>query len=547
MRILFAALHNGYYRNLDSVVDELARRGHEICLGAEKRDSAFGGQPIVDRLTSEYANVSAGRVAVREPDTLFLLAKIRLAFDYLRYLSQDYSRASGLLPRARERTPTGILRLTRSPLFRLGLVRRLVGSVLDAIDRAMPPSPAIEAYLDMQRPDLIVITPLMGLVASSQLDLLRSALRRRIATAVVVWSWDHLSSKAIIRDVPDALLVWNETQKQEAIRMHRFPRERIAVTGAQCFDRWFGKTPTRTRDAFMRMVGLPDDKPYVLWACSALLPGSPPEPTIVLRWASHLRASRDPRVRDVSILIRPHPARMEEWAGVDWQALGNIAMFGSTPVDDAARTDYFESLYYSSAVVGITTSAFLDAAIVGRPVMSFLAEDLRQEHEESLHFQHLLDVEEGLLIVGASLAEHEQQLASMLIGPPPSVLARQRKFVSAFIRPHGIDTSATRVVSDTLERIAAADRVGPGRESPIVGRLGLRLLTKMESDARWRPYLLDEREIQKEAQREEWTRVRALDRAKQRAENPVRIAELARKREAKARRMAEKRLNAVKR
>jgi hypothetical protein len=60
MKILFAALHNGYYRNLDSVVDELARRGHEIYLGAERKDSAFGGQPIVDRLTSMYPNVRAG-------------------------------------------------------------------------------------------------------------------------------------------------------------------------------------------------------------------------------------------------------------------------------------------------------------------------------------------------------------------------------------------------------------------------------------------------------------------------------------------------------
>jgi len=138
--------------------------------------------------------------------------------------------------------------------------------------------------------------------------------------------------------------------------------------------------------------------------------------------------------------------------------------------------------------------------------------------------------------VGASLAEHEQQLASMLTGPPPAVMERQRKFVTAFIRPHGIDTSATNVVSDTLERIAAAERVGPGRESSIVGRLGLRLLTKMESDPRWRPNLLDERAIEREARMEEWSRVRALDRARQRAEAPEGIAELARKREAKARR-----------
>ena len=61
------------------------------------------------------------------------------------------------------------------------------------------------------------MTPLIGLVACSQIDLLRSAIRRGIPTAVMVWSWDHLSSKALIRDVPDALFVWNDVQKREAM------------------------------------------------------------------------------------------------------------------------------------------------------------------------------------------------------------------------------------------------------------------------------------------------------------------------------------------
>ena len=38
-----------------------------------------------------------------------------------------------------------------------------------------------------------------------------------------VWSWDHLSSKAIIRDVPDRLFVWNDVQKREALGHARRP------------------------------------------------------------------------------------------------------------------------------------------------------------------------------------------------------------------------------------------------------------------------------------------------------------------------------------
>jgi len=527
VRILFAALHNGYYRNLDSVVEELARRGHEIHLGAEREDSSFGGQPIVDRLTASFPNITSGRTAVRDPESLFLPAKLRFAIDYLRYLEPEYSPSSGLVARARERTPTGMLHLTRSPLLAWRPIRRLVGRALDAVDRAVPESPEIERFLDAQQPDLIVITPLIGLVACSQIDLLRSAMRRGITTTVMVWSWDHLSSKALIRDVPDALFVWNDVQKREAITMHRLPEDRIVVTGAQCYDRWFGRVPARSRTEFVRHAGLPDERPFVLWTCSALLPGTPPEPGIFLRWASQLRCSTDPRVRDVPILLRPHPSRTGEWADGAWRSVGNVVMFGGPPVDDQGREDYFESLFYSAAVVGITTSAFLEAAVVGRPVMSFYSDDLIPEHEASLHFQYLVDGEHGLLTMAHSLEEHVRQLATVLAGPPEGLLLRQCRFVNNFLRPRGRDVPATHIAADALERLHEQPRVGYPTIRPVFGEIGLRQLQRIERDPRWRHLILDEREIDREARELDKTRIRAL--------------ELARKRSAKARALAKKR------
>jgi hypothetical protein len=508
MRILFAALHNGYYRNLDSVVEELARRGHEIHLGAEREDSAFGGQPIIDRLTSTYTNITRGPIAVRDADSLFLPARIRFAIDYLRYLEPAYTPSSGLWVRARERTPAGMLRLAESPLLAWRPIRRLVSRVLDAIDRTVPPSPDIERFLDERRPDLIVMTPLIGLVASSQLDLLRSALRRRIPIGVMVWSWDHLSSKALIRDTPDALFVWNAAQKREAIDLHGVPEARIVVTGAQCYDRWFDRVPRRSRAEFGRHTGLPDERPYVLWACSALLPGTPPEPGIFLRWAAQLRRSTDPRVRDVPILLRPHPSRTAEWDAADWRSVGNVTLFGGAPVDGQGREDYFESLYYSAAIVGITTSAFLEAAVVGRPVMSFYAEDLIPEHEASLHFQHLVDAEHGLLTMAGSLEEHERQLARVLGGPPADMLRRQQRFVHEFVRPRGVGVSATSAVADALEHLPQARRIGPAAVPSAFGRFGLRQMQRLQHHPRWRYLVLDTREHGRETREQQKARAR---------------------------------------
>ena len=106
----------------------------------------------------------------------------------------------------------------------------ILDNLLDAIDHAVEPSLRIEKYFDDHRPDLVIITPLVGVVASSQLDVLRSAQARGIPTAVCVWSWDHLSSKAIIRDLPDRLFVWNNVQREEATTMHGVPGDRVVMS-----------------------------------------------------------------------------------------------------------------------------------------------------------------------------------------------------------------------------------------------------------------------------------------------------------------------------
>ena len=113
MKLLFAALHHGYYRNYESVIETLASRGHELFLGAERRDSAIGGQAIVERLARGNPHVRHGMIAGREPESSFIASKVRLSYDYLRYMDPMYGGVSGLRPRAEVRTPAGFLRLTR--------------------------------------------------------------------------------------------------------------------------------------------------------------------------------------------------------------------------------------------------------------------------------------------------------------------------------------------------------------------------------------------------------------------------------------------------
>jgi hypothetical protein len=108
--------------------------------------------------------------------------------------------------------------------------------VLRWLEQALPPVPEIERELRQRRPDLVIVTPLIYL-GSSQFEVMRTALAQGIRTLYAVGSWDHLSSKALIRDMPQRVAVWNETQKDEAVRLHGVPPARVIVTGAQCYAR----------------------------------------------------------------------------------------------------------------------------------------------------------------------------------------------------------------------------------------------------------------------------------------------------------------------
>jgi hypothetical protein len=453
MKILFIARHFTYFRNYESVIAELARRGHQLHLAAE-REEDLGGREMVERLAREHGGVSLGWVPGREDAWAAFATKLRMTIDYLRYLDPVYAGAPKLRARARERVPRIGLWLLAAAGAHTAPGRWITRAVLQAYERAIPRSHAIDAFLHQQQPDVVLFTPLIGVVASPQLDCLQSARALGYPTALCVWSWDHLSSKAILRTIPDRVFVWNETQREEAITLHAVPADRIVVTGAQCFDQWFDRRPSMDRDAFCRKVGLPTGRPYLLYVCSALFQGSASEALFVQRWVRALRASGLAPLASTPILVRPHPSRMKEWAGIDLSSEGDVVLWGRNPVDAEARTDYFDSLSHSAAIVGLNTSAFLEGAIAGRPVYATLLPEHHENQEGTLHFHYLLQVNGGLLHTARTLRDHGEQLnAALTVAGSES--ERSRRFVEAFIRPRGVNVAASPVFAGEVEKLAA--------------------------------------------------------------------------------------------
>jgi len=510
MKVLFTALHFANYRNFESVVCDLAARGHHVHLLADEEES-LGGRALVERLAAEYPTITWGWTPSPAEEPWFPVAqKLRFALDYVRYLDPQYAEAKKLRLRNIERTPR-VVRWMTSGVGGALIGHRMVAGALKSAERMLPRSRRITQLLEEQQPDVVLLTSLT-FSRSLAMDQLKAARALGIPTAACIMSWDHLSSKALVHIAPDRTIVWNDVQKREASEMHGLAADGIVVTGAQCYDQWFEKRPARSREEFCRAVGLDPSTPFVLYVCSAMSPvPNPVEPVFVKEWIEAVRASSDPMLRTAGVLVRPHPERTREWSGISLDNLDNVVVHGRTPIDSDAKADYFDSLYYSNAVVGLCTSVFLEAAIVGRPVLTLLLPAYRMHQDGMAHFRYLLTVEGGLLHTAPDMSAHLTQLAGAMKNEGARD-ERNRRFVTAFVRPQGLAVPATPRFVDAVEGLAHSGRRAPDaqltrpsvlrsvvRRLVIAGTSGIGAWLLMDSFDEQRASSERERELQKRA------------------------------------------------
>lgn len=539
MTIVFTALHFANFRNFESVIRTLAERGHRVHLLADEREE-FGGQALAERLAAAHPGVTWGWAPSPVNEPWFPVAqKLRYALDYVRFLAPRYADVPKLRLRNIKRTP----RLIRW-LSVLG--HRPVTALLTWYERTLPTSPSVQDFFRRERPDVLLLTGLT-FSRSFALEQLKAARALGIRTAACIMSWDHLSSKALLHLPPDRTLVWNPVQKTEATDMHGLEPARVVVTGAQCYDQWFDRQPTASRTAFCDRLGLEASRPFLLYVCSTMSPAPDPlEPHFVRQWILALRASDNPVLRDIGVLVRPHPERVKEWQGVSLEGIPNVAMHGRMPLDGDAKADYFDSLYHSRAVVGLCTSAFIEAAVVGRPVMTLLLPEYRMHQDGMAHFRYLTTVEGGLLHVADDMTGHLRQLTDVLAAPEGRE-DRNRRFLTAFVRPGGLEHAATPEFVAAVEALGAepspspdpAFAADPARPS-LAGRLAV---AGTRGVGRW--LLMDDQDYERMASEHERVEEkqailsdRAARREAEQREREARLRAKAEQREAKARERA---------
>jgi len=399
----------GFAHDDDAVIARLVDGGHRV---------------VIARTDDRATDVSAPD---REPDRWTdLRLLLRRTQNYLRHFLPGLRQAAASRQRTRQELPAVVAWLVRViACFGPGAIRRAAG-VMVLLERSIPVSTSIIRFVQQADVD-VLLTAVPG--AASHAEYIRAAQRLGVPTGLCVASPDVLATTAALPIVPDRLFVWNETQKCDAVAWHRVPASRVVVTGAPQFDAWFDAVPRRSRAEFCRHVGVPADRPFILYVGASS--SGPHEAVLVERWIRAVRGASDSVLNRAGILIRPHPDSAAQFMAADFTVFGDVVLwppFQADWLDPLYEADDVDAVYHCAATVGLSENACIGSMIAGRPVYT---------------------------LPSRAFGDHLERLARTMREAGDE---RSTARVAEFVRPVGMDRSAGALLADAIAAMPVSPR-----------------------------------------------------------------------------------------
>ena len=413
MKIVFALRSWANVHYYHSLISALMARGHAVHLLFDAHWSANDPRDALDTLLAEHPEVSWEHLRLRGVSRPWANAARELR-SYRRYLvvkgQSDYYRR-----RWRRYLPLFLKALVCVPGVNAVLASALVGKFFKWFEQGLSPVQEVVTNLRELQPDVVIAAP-ANLRFDTELEYLKAAKALGIPTAIPVYSWDNLTTKGLLHIVPDRLLAWNEVQKREA-REHEISGERARIVGSLFFDKWLmPRSPTPYAE-FCRKWNLDPAKPFVLYLGSSRNI-APDETWLIGKLYSAL---------GLQVLARPHPANTRPYEERMLKEIKYMPPGKGIPATPKAVQDLYDALIHAAAVVGINTSAMLDAICLDRPVISVLANEYKETQEEAAHFNALR--ESGAIYTVNDVTECKRKIEEILSGKDIAS-AKRKEFLS---------------------------------------------------------------------------------------------------------------------
>lgn len=450
MKLLFVVRNPSFFVQYENVVRWLCGRGHKVCFLLSSpiwRNAQMDEERLKALEEETKGSFTSASMAEQKGFKAWLLRNTREILNYAAYLRDEHpiSTSPYMINRQSQVLyfPMNILMRTR--LLHCLFFRKDRVSVLRWIDRVLSPQGSVVDQIKEYAPDLVVASPFI-FSRSRETEYIKAAKSMRISTAAVIFSWDNLTSKGIFQVIPDTVIVWNKAQVKELQEIHRVEDSHIIWAGAPSMDFWFRWMPERSRAEFCREHGLDPEKPYLLYLASSqtIAPDENVPVADMLKCLTEKMGENVP-----AVVIRPHPLNIKIWDGFEHPGVTvvpkeNKDIFYSIE----AKKLFAECVYHSFGIVGLNTTAMIEASILDKPSITLVVDRYADTQKDSGHFHHIADY--GFMTNANGNEEFVDVVADLMKGNDPGKDAR-RRFVIDFVRPWGWDRDSHILMGTALE------------------------------------------------------------------------------------------------
>ncbi|MDP2696312.1 MAG: CDP-glycerol glycerophosphotransferase family protein [bacterium] len=301
----------------------------------------------------------------------------------------------------------------------------------------------VVAFIDQYKPDLVIAPDIMF---GPDVAVLRAAKRKDIPTLGMVRSWDNLTSRGIIRSLPDKLIVHASFMKKEAVKYSGMKPENVLVLGIPHFDLYFQQHQV-SRDEFYKSLNIPTDRRLVLCAPFFDTYSHQSGLNIVNGLVGAIKSGKLPA--DIHLIVRYRPESMSDddsQAEKDLEATGYATVTkpyahsfsviaDGRPEFEYSQADldlFYNSLYFSDVTINTISTLTVDAIALDKPVINVRYDGdpncpPANQIKNYSQFEHYQDIEDaGGVRLAYSMDELIKHLRDYLADPGLDASGRRK-------------------------------------------------------------------------------------------------------------------------
>src|SRR3989338_2594868 len=284
--------------------------------------------------------------------------------------------------------------------------RAWMRQIVRRLDFALVKNDVYAPYFKKYNPDLVFSAHLFD---ESEINLLREAKKRGVATIGFINSWDKVTARCMIRLLPDKLIVFNDLIKEEVKRFADMKEQNIFVSGIPQYDIFFKDRPgdAARRRNFFNKIRIDRQNKLIVYAPAGSSCSESDWDIIDLLYDLNMQGKLGKKVSilvrfqpndfidEKDIRLRPHliydypGTRFSSKRGVDWD------------MDSAEIAHLTDTLANMSLLISYASSIVVDAAIFNKPIININFEIKHQPSHKSPTRFHKMAHYKSVLNTGA--------------------------------------------------------------------------------------------------------------------------------------------------